>query len=848
MEQSDEKLNFTRQEIEQHLQSALAAATPNVWEKLDLSVPQDKPQKVSKVLRLEQRLRRAGCAAACICLLAGGGIYHYEYMQVASVVGIDVNPSLRISLNRREKVLKAEALNPDGEIVLDKELQGESLESALGQVVDSLVEKGYLKEGQKEQAVLVSVSGKNKKKAEKVKTAAAANMEESMAQKQVSAVVYDQTIQVTKELEELAESYQVSVGKASFIEQLVQENESLSQDVQASYAWMMNQPMESITQEISENEYSVSAQVNVIQVEPLSGASTSNRDKPSRSDMDTEPVREDEETQKERENMSGSGQGEDPGLTKEEDGLKAGEAGAAKEQTGDEDKDSREKSKKPAGQKENETEAAKKDKQDKDSREAEDKDKENPKDRVSEGQDAKEEEQKNKGEATSSTVGAENPDKETAEMETAEKEITETKTAETETAETKMAETVESTDVAEDELKNVPEDKAEGEKIHPEETIGDETSRIPLVEYSQPVKDEEEQEDLVVGSDLLNRDSQNQVDGMIENVRSEAGSGDVKTSENSENIESPGTEEKQQETAENPEAGKNVQEIAENPEVGEKQQETVENPEAEEKQQETVKTPEAEEKQQETAKSLEAGGNLQETVENQKTDEREGREVLEETGSQEINGQESTEKPEEMVKGQENAGNLEGGEKPEETAKAQESTAEPEEAVKAQGSTAEPEEAAKAQGSTAEPEEAQENKAGEEQQKEGNLTATQIIRVKVEKKEWKEPEKPVFASQFLGFSHRRLLSRGPGAFDFIVVNPEELLAKKEHSQKSSDEEADEDQEWDEDAETDAETDKDDKERFLEAEEEETFGEAAEEWEAEMGEWLHFGPGYLNWKE
>ena len=203
-------------------------------------------------------------------------------------------------------------------------------------------------------------------------------------------------------------------------------------------------------------------------------------------------------------------------------------------------------------------------------------------------------------------------------------------------------------------------------------------------------------------------------------------------------------------------------------------------------------------------------------MENQKTDEREGREVFEETGSQEINGQESTEKPEEMVRGQENAGNLEGGEKPEETAKAQEAGTK----------------------------ETQEEKAGEEQQKEGNLTATQIIRVKVEKKEWKEPEKPVFASQFLGFSHRRLLSRGPGAFDFIVVNPEELLAKKEHSQKASDEEADEDQEWDEDA----ETDDDDKERFLEAEEEETFGEAAEEWEAEMGEWLHFGPGYLNWKE
>ncbi len=804
MEQSDEKLNFTRQEIEQHLQSALAAATPNVWEKLDLSVPQDKPQKVSKVLRLERRLRRAGCAAACICLLAGGGIYHYEYMQVDSVIGIDVNPSLRISLNRREKVLKAEALNPDGEIVLDKKLQGESLESALGQVVDSLVEKGYLKEGQKEQAILVSVSGKNKKKAEKVKTEAAANVEDSIAQKQVSAVVYDQTIQVTKELEELAQSYQVSVGKASFIEQLVQENESLSQDVQASYTWMMNQSMESITQEISENEYSVSEQVNVIQVEPAAGASKSKRDKPSRVEMDTKSVREDEETQKERENTSGSGREEEHSLTKEEDRLEAGEADGAKEQTGDEDKDSREKSKQPAGQKETEAEDSRKDKQNREDADA-DKDKANPEDRVSKGQDAEEEGQNTKGEATSSTVGAENPGKETAEA--------------------TSDETTENADMAEDEPEITPEDKADSEKGHPEETIADETPRIPLVEYSQPVKDreeQEEQEDLVVGSNLFNGDSSNQEEGVMENLRPEDGSGDVKAPEN-------------------PEAGENTQESTESPEAGENEQES--------------------------AKSPEAGENTEESAENQKTDEREDREVSEEAGSQEVNHQESVENSEETVKSQETAKNPETGENPEDAAKDQESAADSEGIEKGQEPDSHktdnqetskqktddqetsnqeinknPEETAKLQ--EAGREETREEKAGEEQQKEGNLTATQIIRVKVEKKEWKEPEKPVLASQFLGFSHRRLLSRGPGAFDFIVVNPEELMAKKKHSKELSEEEVNEDQEWDEDT----ETDKEGNERFLEAEEEEAFGETAEEWEAEMGEWLHFGPGYLERKE
>ena len=36
---------FTQQDIEKHLQSALAAATPDVWSKLDLSAVQERPAK-----------------------------------------------------------------------------------------------------------------------------------------------------------------------------------------------------------------------------------------------------------------------------------------------------------------------------------------------------------------------------------------------------------------------------------------------------------------------------------------------------------------------------------------------------------------------------------------------------------------------------------------------------------------------------------------------------------------------------------------------------------------------------------------------------------------------------------
>ena len=74
---------FTQQDIEKHLQSALAAATPDVWSKLDLSAVQERPAKSGEKngRKISAFHRRVGglCAAACDCLtVMGGGYYHYE--------------------------------------------------------------------------------------------------------------------------------------------------------------------------------------------------------------------------------------------------------------------------------------------------------------------------------------------------------------------------------------------------------------------------------------------------------------------------------------------------------------------------------------------------------------------------------------------------------------------------------------------------------------------------------------------------------------------------------------------------------------------------------------------------
>lgn len=306
----EEKMNmaFTQQDIERHLQSALAASTPDIWPKLEAALktggltaealPDQKPAfqgflgelpKTKAKAAGFKKLQKLGAAmAACLCLaVAGGSYYHYAYLQVASQVEIDVNPSLRLFINRKERVIKAQALNEDGEgLINGSSLKGQTVQAAVNQVVDSLVEKGYLERESGEHAVLVSVSGTDTKAAEQIKTAVTADMEAALAQNEVNAVVFDQVIQITEELEELAETYQVSLGKAEFIGQLVQENVPLNENQQDSYSRMMGQTMEELTQEIDQNSYQIGSGVTVIKTDPIASTKRSDAENDRNQDLE----------------------------------------------------------------------------------------------------------------------------------------------------------------------------------------------------------------------------------------------------------------------------------------------------------------------------------------------------------------------------------------------------------------------------------------------------------------------------------------------------------------------------------------------------------------------------------
>ncbi len=111
--------------------------------------------------------------AACLALalLGGGGVFYQQANAVASVVSLDVNPSIELKVKRSEKVLVCTPLNEDARTGLadmgsGADLKGAKLDVAVNAIVGSLVRSGYL--SSISSAIMISVEDKDTARAEKL--------------------------------------------------------------------------------------------------------------------------------------------------------------------------------------------------------------------------------------------------------------------------------------------------------------------------------------------------------------------------------------------------------------------------------------------------------------------------------------------------------------------------------------------------------------------------------------------------------------------------------------------------------------------------------------------------------
>lgn len=163
-------------------------------------------------------LTKITAAAASVLLFIGVGYGAYSYAMPYSYINIDINPSIEVTTNVFDRIIKVRGLNEDGEKVLSSvNARNKEVGDAIVNILQSAEKNGYLG-GDSENAVMFTVSGKNKHKVEEIEKKVGDTAEKQLKASSVKTEVVVEN--VTLERHEKAEDMGVSPGKMLLIEKL----------------------------------------------------------------------------------------------------------------------------------------------------------------------------------------------------------------------------------------------------------------------------------------------------------------------------------------------------------------------------------------------------------------------------------------------------------------------------------------------------------------------------------------------------------------------------------------------------------------------------------------------------
>jgi len=224
---------MTNDQMERRLSAALDKTAPDDVDGV-LSRCTERKGTVVPMKKKNNRMKKwMQTVAACLAvlLLGGGGLLVQQAHAVTSVVSLDVNPSIELRVNSREKVVSCQALNDEAAAVLEdmdggRDLKGVKADVAVNAIVGSLVRCGYL--DSLSSAILISVEDKDQARAQRLQQELTDAVDGALAAGDSQAAVLSQTVQQDKELEKQAKANNISTGKAALIRQAMALNGSLT--------------------------------------------------------------------------------------------------------------------------------------------------------------------------------------------------------------------------------------------------------------------------------------------------------------------------------------------------------------------------------------------------------------------------------------------------------------------------------------------------------------------------------------------------------------------------------------------------------------------------------------------
>ena len=229
---------MTNEKMEQRLASAVEKTAPNDVNGVLSRCDERKGTVIPMTTKKTTKKRWTTLAAACLALvlLGGGGVFYQQAHAVASVVSLDVNPSIELKVSRNEKVLVCTPLNEDAKAILadmsnGADLKGAKLDVAVNAIVGSLVRNGYL--DSISSAIMISVEDKDTARAEKLQRELTSTVDGVLQTSEAKAAVLTQTLTQDAAREQQAQENSISTGKAALVNRVLAINPALKFDALA---------------------------------------------------------------------------------------------------------------------------------------------------------------------------------------------------------------------------------------------------------------------------------------------------------------------------------------------------------------------------------------------------------------------------------------------------------------------------------------------------------------------------------------------------------------------------------------------------------------------------------------
>ena len=229
---------MTNEKMERQLAAALEKTAPDdmsgVLSRCEARKGTVIPMTTKKTANRKWTTLVAACLA--VMLLCSGGVFYQQAHAVASVVSLDVNPSIELKISKSEKVLVCTPLNEDAKAILadmgdGADLKGAKLDVAVNAIVGSLVRNGYL--NSISSAIMISVEDNDTARAEKLQRELTSTVDGVLQTSEAKASVLTQTLTQDAGLTQQARENSISTGKAALVNRVLALNPALKFDALA---------------------------------------------------------------------------------------------------------------------------------------------------------------------------------------------------------------------------------------------------------------------------------------------------------------------------------------------------------------------------------------------------------------------------------------------------------------------------------------------------------------------------------------------------------------------------------------------------------------------------------------